>query len=320
MKALRMNQWEGNAATMRVFGTRLSRSRETRSLGVRVGKVLSLALALLVCTGVVALPVSALQSTSMFAEVNAQRSALGAGPLAWTPRLDEAATAHAGYVAHNYERRHRSESVSDHEERWQGEGFTGRTPRERIQRYGVTSDKNWELIAFFGDGGVALDAWMASLYHRIPLIHPNATAMGYGRGVDGRSRIDVVEVTASSTSQVEGPVCFPADRATEVARLWTGAELPQPQLPSSDYPSGPVITLTFPFGVHVEGGAFLLSRENEVLADCHWLHPGNDPHLKTTQALIPLDPLDCLTWHHVLFQGRVDGASAVIEWDFRTGP
>jgi hypothetical protein len=254
-------------------------------------------------------------------EINAIRRTLHLSPLGWDARLVAASTAHARYVAQRYERRSLSIDDSlDHEERWLDAGFTGHSPRDRLERFGAPFERNWELIAPFGSPSKALDAWIESLYHRVPLVHPNAVAIGYGRSIDRALHVDVAEVTGDASSDIVDPVRYPPDRARGVRRMWAGAELPQPQLPASGYPSGPVITLTFPFGAEIDEGTFLLGDAHGALVDAHRLHPGNDPHLTTTYALIPLAPLACMTWHHVMFRGRVNGTVKVYEWDFETGP
>ena len=104
----------------------------------------------------------------MLAQVNAQRAANGAGPVAVCGTLNNAAQAHsADQAAHN---------AMTHV------GSDGAKLVDRIARVGY---RGWtalgENVAFgYGDVGSVMGGWMASPGHRANIVNPAYTHVGFG--------------------------------------------------------------------------------------------------------------------------------------------
>jgi len=130
--------------------------------------------------------------------------------------------------------------------------------------------------------------------------------MNFGRGADATGE----------------PVRYPWPGQTGVPTSWDGMESPQPPMPAgSSYPSGPVITLTFP------AGAFQISSHrvldpSAAEVEHQFVDPGSDPagFLSETVALYALNPLQGNATYTVELQGAWKGAETTWEWQFTTGP
>jgi hypothetical protein len=241
--------------------------------------------------------------------------------------INQAAQAHADYFSLHAEAYYTS-GLNPHEENpeWE-DGFSGVGIGDRLSFHGVTGGQGWgEVMAFTGTAQGAVDGWMATLYHRIPFVHPNTQQWGFGIAADG-AHCEVMDYTmgaamASGATSWTTPgqlgVPWPAPGAVDVDTSWNGAESPQPPLPDgASYPSGPVVTLTFANGASpVLDSASLVGPEGQVPAQVQT--PDNDPWLSSSWALYALDPLEAKTVYTLHFQGTVSGESYDASWTFET--
>jgi hypothetical protein len=109
---------------------------------------------------------------------------------------------------------------------------------------GAACAKAADLFPRVSDLGVAIDVWMAGMYHRRPMLDPQLEriGVGYARLPDGM-------LTAALRFENAGrragtwPVAYPADKQTDVP-LDYGAEFPNP-IPNQGT-GGYAITLQFP--------------------------------------------------------------------------
>jgi uncharacterized protein YkwD len=262
--------------------------------------------------------------------VNERRLAVGTHLLTADARLQEAATAHAEFVVANFAL-YQETGLSVHEEDASWDGFTGETFGDRVRSFGYELNSGWEIIAFYDDPDAAMDAWMQTLYHRIPILHPNAWELGYGRArTDGSSslRIDVMDFGGTYESASSEPTLWPYPEQQGVPTQWDGLENPQPPLPEGEgYPSGPVVTISFPFLAVIEAESFELRDDEGALVPTQWLYPprpnpdpgpGADPFLQSSHALLPLDPLEPGLRYELAFRATVDGSPYERVWTFKT--
>lgn len=260
---------------------------------------------------------------------NEWRDRTGAPPLRSAAAIHRAAQAHADYYVANCDRV-RAENLSPHAESPDHPGFTGASFIDRLQAQGWSGRGGWEIMAFRDDPARAIADWLDTLYHREPLIHPNAVEAGYG-GAGGSgpgcesARVDVMDFgrgTPTATDYDGSPVRFPPDGATDVSPSWHGLESPQPPLPPGEsYPSGPIVTLTFPEG----GGALTVTAHRlegpDGEAVPHVLRtPAEDPYLVSSLALYAHDPLAPGATYEVTFEGSRGNAPFREVWRFTTGP
>lgn len=252
--------------------------------------------------------------------VNEHRAAVGTHALAADARLQEAATAHAVFVVSNFSS-YQETGLSVHEEDDSWDGFTGVTFADRVRHFGYALSGGWEVIAFYDDPEAAMNAWMQTLYHRIPILHPNAWELGYGRARKDGLRIDVIDFANTYEHASPAPTLWPYPEQLDVPSQWDGLENPQPPLPEGEeYPSGPVLTISFPFLANVEAQAFELRDSEGALVPAQWLHPENDHFLLSSHALIPVDPLGSGLRYEVTFRALVDETAFEQIWSFETTP
>lgn len=258
--------------------------------------------------------------------VNEIRGFLDIPFLEETEPINMAAQAHAEYFeAHCAQ--YQDGGLSPHSENPQWpEGFSGQSFYDRMNHFGFSGIPGWEVMAFVGNPIGAVDGWMETLYHRIPFVHPNTFETGYGTMVGGCYRwsggTDVMNFSKMSSTPVTDGVAYPYDGQTGVNNQWDGYESPQPPMPpGAGYPSGPIITMTFP-----EGGKFSISEHflfapDDTAVPHMWVDPGNDPagFLQQTVSLYALNPLDTLATYRVRLAGKWKGEERIWEWSFTTG-
>jgi hypothetical protein len=87
-----------------------------------------------------------------------------------------------------------------------------------------------------------------------------------------------------------------------------------------NYPSGPIITLTFPGTQFSFESHELLGPSGPV--EHQWVTPQNDPvkYLQDTVSLYALAPLAGATVYTVRLTGSYKGKGGVWEWSFTTEP
>lgn len=271
--------------------------------------------------------------------INRYRAAAGLPPVTYDPALGAAAQAHAEYLAANPDQW----EPSAHGETPGSPGFTGLRPVDRAAANGYRGGVG-EIIHFAGPAEAAVDGWLQTLYHRLPLLSPNTVALGYGvaASADGRY-VNVLDYgvvplsggrdggTApsspgpSSATAAPGSVAWPHPGQTGVPTHWDGREVPDPFLlhPGVTGPVGYPITLTFPGPVrslrlteaslHGPDGAVSVLR----------FDPVSDDRLADTVALIPAEPLRPRSRYTVRMQGLVDRGGGpqpfTRSWSFSTG-
>lgn len=256
--------------------------------------------------------------------VNTVREDLGLEPVLRDPKIDSAAAAHAEYFTLHCPQ-YMSTGLSPHRENpdWT-EGFTGVYFWDRMEHFGYTGEPASEIIAFEGKPTWAIDGWLWSLYHRLPMIQPATTAAGYGRTeeccMENARGVDVMDF-GKSVGVTLIPVQFPKDGQTDVPVAWNGLESPQPPLPTGyNYPSGPIATLTLPFNKFTVDLHELLDPEGNPI-EHQFVSPADDPAelLENVCAVYALEPLEYSTEYTVRIQVTEEGgAPELFEWSFTT--
>src|SRR5262249_13141825 len=171
----------------------------------------------------VALPATVVETpsraTRALAKLNAYRRAAGLAPVTLSAALSKVCLSHAEYRVAKTGRRSTARS-GDHDEapRWPGFGEGAR----RTARHAVVAGI---------EPAVAVDGWMATLYHRVPLLDPELQTIGLGFARGGRSGwVAVLDVSGSHGQFATGTVvCCPADRQRDVPLAFPdGGEFPNP--------------------------------------------------------------------------------------------
>ncbi len=233
--------------------------------------------------------------------------------------ISEAAQKHCEcYVAHSGEW-----TISPHSENpsW-GEPCRGESMIERIDAAGGSTGAGAsEVIAFETTPTRAVDGWMDTLYHRVPILDPSARFCGYGEVIEGLSKtINTMDfVVGDTVADREGIHLYPYDGQTDVPTSWNGYESPQPPEPPNGYPSGPIVTLTLGKGGWM-GETHELFNEVGDPVEHTYLDQYNDDHLQgwNTVAIYANEPLDPDATYQVHIRINDSGAPRSIRWSFTT--
>jgi uncharacterized protein YkwD len=250
--------------------------------------------------------------------VNAYRKQAGVPPVVMEASLSQGCRAHARYLALNLDQPAVA-GLGAHDEDPNLPGFS-----EEGRKAGKASD-----IAI-GDHGPldGIDAWMATLYHRVPLLEPNLKAVGYGCARARRlGWVAVMNVSAGKdrTLPRPHPVFYPApDQAGVPLHFPAGGEEPNPIPDSTAGRAGFPVTAFFPETAPLKSASAVLTDPagKEVAV---WFStpevPANPKFIKhqgNTVCLIPRDPLKPNTTYHVVMRGRQGDKPWDKEWRFTT--
>lgn len=268
---------------------------------------------------VASLPGPTTEELRALAEVNRYRQAAGVAPLTYDPRLAAAAAAQARYLVENPAQ----VDVNGHAQTPGGKGFIAETVGGRA-RYFTYDGGSTEVINFVRRAEDAVSGWMDTLYHRVPLIQPGMTVMGYGVASGGELTVNAAQLGPNYAAS--GLVRWPPAGQVGVQPQWDGLETPNPFAiyPQVQGPVGYPITLTFGERTRQlrltewsltgpEGSVPLLPYD-----------PARDPNLKDddTVAVIPEAPLRPGARYTVRLAGQVDlgkGIAPFAEtWSFTT--
>uniref|UniRef100_A0A831TB21 CAP domain-containing protein n=1 Tax=Thermorudis peleae TaxID=1382356 RepID=A0A831TB21_9BACT len=222
--------------------------------------------------------------------INSYRAWLGLPPMTRHPALESAATAHARYYQLNYGDPSLA-GMGLHQEQEGKPGFTGASIGDRARAHGYAGSVN-ENIGLSGSLTTSIRWFMGTVNHRLPLIDPRYTDIGFGWVSEGDVRIEVIVVGSPSWSDTASPewVAWPADGTTGVDTHFWG-EVPNPFADAS-FPIGYPITLKYfgagdveftsaslladgqPVDVLFATGSGWLSRRTALLAATEPLQPG----------------------------------------------
>ncbi|MCE9572357.1 MAG: CAP domain-containing protein [Deltaproteobacteria bacterium] len=166
--------------------------------------------------------------------VNAYRAAAGLPPVKLDAKLSKGCMEHAAYMRAN----RGTDAMAGLNAHTQRPNLPGATPA------GAACGKAADLFPGVSDLQVAVDGWMASLYHRRPVLTPSLAriGVGYARLPDGSLMAALMFVNDKDATPARA-VMYPADRQTDVP-LEFGNEVPNP-IPGNGRGGYP-ITLQFP--------------------------------------------------------------------------
>src|SRR5262245_26882541 len=173
--------------------------------------------------------------------INVYRKAAGLEPVALDPALSKGCAAHAAYLVTNVD--HPStQGLGLHSEDAKLPGYS-----KEGERAGKAS------VIFLGrEGEQAVDGWIGSLFHRIPLLQSRLRKIGYGAARGGPAKVTVVLDATNGLAPVKDStvVVYPAEDQKEVP-LSLVPEIPDP-VPDSVGTSGYPVTAIFAEGALVK--------------------------------------------------------------------
>lgn len=256
------------------------------------------------------------------ARINAVRALHGVEAMTENAALTDASFSHATFVAVHWDTL-QAQAVSPHREVDGLDGFSGVTGSARADSAGYEGAVGSEVIAFQTTPAAAIEAWLETLYHRLPLLRQDLTEIGYADAATDSRTVNVAMVGRPLDANVRAleptdMVVYPFDGATDVPFSWNGREVPQPIPPPGGYPSGPVISLSAQGVLRVDHAEFFSSRGGAPLA-ATVLTQDNDAHLSPRDmSIIPWEPLEPGGSYVVIVSGEVEGTVFEHTWSFQT--
>ncbi len=171
-------------------------------------------------------------------------------------------------------------------------------------------------MAFLNSPAAAVDGWIETLYHRIPFVSPDIGEAGYG----GAVTVDVMDFGRRAFDDKERVVLYPWPGQTDVPRSWDGAESPQPPVPDTGYPSGPIITATTSEGAPLDITVHQLLDANGQEIPHVWHPRGSNGFMSATWSLYAHDPLPASETFTVVLEGTHGAGDWSRTWTFTTRP
>jgi len=192
---------------------------------------------------------------------------------------------------------------------------------EALDEDGFSSEGAWAGLhsVIAGPPENALEAWLASFFHRLPLLNPGLLEIGIG--TDSAGGITCLDASSLVIESGKKEVAFPFPGQESVpCSFWAGGEAPEP------VPGVQSASLGFPVTLQLFGGEwngpdlnfFLLNSAGDVV-ECYFSGPNNPlfPDLVPLNAycLLPKVPLqEGMEYVAVAMLGQV----TIKEWAFQT--
>jgi uncharacterized protein YkwD len=246
-------------------------------------------------------------ASDMLLLTNQFRYAIGSPTVPSDPRLVQAAQNHANYNSAN--------SILGHYETAGRPYYTGYAPRDRLIAQGWTTSFVSEVATGGSELGGVRQLWDAP-YHRLGMMHPNATTIGWGHSeLNGRQN-NVGDIVYNFAIRPVEFVRSPAHMQTNIPTSWSGQESPSPVPAGSSGPYGYPIMVVYSAGQNVQFRAAELVAPGGVRLP-FYLAPQQFEY--DYQVIVPQRPLATNTTYHVRFDITVAGQWVTNEWDFSTG-
>jgi uncharacterized protein YkwD len=264
---------------------------------------------------------SSAPAIAALAAINALRVPAGSGCTGMVLTLNMSALNHCNYYAGN---KATAMCVTDpHGEVMTCMGFTGAGPGARMTAAGYTGRGGGsEVMAFSNNPQSAVAQWINSVWHRIPLLDPWTTELGYGNATG----CDVIDLgTGSTGAPTDTVVVYPYDGQTGLPTSFDGShEGPMPPAPSTGWPSSTPINVYARALVVTEH--VLMKDGDTTPLDHMWIDSttttvdaGVRGFLRNTAFMYGNAPLAANTKYRVKITGTHTGGALNLEWTFTTG-
>jgi hypothetical protein len=243
--------------------------------------------------------------------VNAHRKAAGLDAVVLDPLLTKGCAAHAAYLVKNVDQPS-AQGLGLHNEDAKLPGYS-----KEGERAGKAA------VIFLGKEGTdAVEGWMGSLLHRIPLLQSRLKKIGYAASRGGPATVTVVmDATNGMGAGKDAPVVlYPADGQKDVPLAFS-AEIPDPIPDSADKKAGYPVTAIFSEGALVKDVKASLKDASGAELPI-WLSSPEKPaaadYQRNTVGLIAQSPLKPSTTYTVTVAARVTGKPWLRTWSFTT--
>jgi uncharacterized protein YkwD len=241
--------------------------------------------------------------------LNAYRKTAGVPPLRPDSALARACQLHAEYLVRNFGDPS-LQGLGVHDEKPNLPGYTpeGRQAARRSVIYQGSNPAD------------AVDGWVHSFFHRIPVLSPEAGRAGYGQAKSRAESWFAVLVVQNGTGD-DRPTLYPAPGQKQVPLGYFPAERPSPVPAGADTKAGYPITLTFPDRTAVKGVTARLTQDGREVP--RWLSTPEKPVHPQLQhnsiCVLPQAVLEPKTTYTVSVTAQVAGKKWSQSWSFTTG-
>lgn len=242
--------------------------------------------------------------------INLHRKAAGLEPVVFDPALSKGCAAHAAYLVTNVD--HPStQGLGLHSEDPKLPGYT-----KEGERAGKAS------VIFLGlEGEQAVDGWVGSFFHRIPLLQSRLRKVGYGVAKGGPAKVTVVLDATNGLGPTKDStvVLYPAEDQKDVPLRFV-PEIPDP-IPDRVGPSGFPVTAIFAEGALVKDVKASLkdaAGDDVPVSLSSPEKPAAADYQRNTVGLIPVKPLRPRTAYTVTIAAQVRGKAWLKTWTFTT--
>lgn len=254
------------------------------------------------------------QIGSGLARINEARAAIGVPPLKRNAALDAAATAHANYYRLNFG----DPALAGnglHYETPGKPGFTGADFAARARAAGYSGSIN-ENVGVSGSMLVSIEWFLDVINHRLTLIDPRYTDVGFGVVNEGKIKIEVIDLgTVKWLSQIEPTwTPWPPPDSTGIGLRFDG----EGGSPLSDQklPTGYPITLKYNGAGTVSYGSAKLTAGGTTVP--HVAKVGTGFITKNTYVIAALAPLSPGTTYTITVEGIANSQPFTRTWSFTT--
>lgn len=261
------------------------------------------------------------ESITALHTVNALRVKAGSGCMNLIPALNQSALAHCNYIAMNASTP--MCIAGGHTEVMGCMGFTGADVAAREKAAGYSAVGATEVLTQYGNmPEPAVHSWIDTVWHRIPLLDPWTTDLGYG----GAKGCDVIDFGKGMTGAPENTiVIYPYDGQLDVPPLFSGREFPVPPLPATGvWPS------SYPINVYAKNLSVIehvLTKDGDPTPLPHtWMDSksanvddGYKYYLVNTAFMYGDVAFAPNTKYRVKIAGMGGGMPLNLEWTFTTG-
>lgn len=262
------------------------------------------------------------QQKAALVRANHWRTTAGLLALDANAKIEQAATAHANFMATN----DRNKCwPGAHDENLTCKGATGQWPWDRMEAAGYDWSGASEVINWANDAERAVDEWMWTVYHRQPFMDYGMLETGFGYADGGGKTNNVMDfgiAKGASAKAPEKPAVFPLPGQTQVPLGFSGAESPQPPAPDTGWPSGQIVSLHFPTKTWAVTEHHLFSTAGGMCVEVPhvYIDRTNDDNLKDANDVFFYAnmPMTNGTEYVAEVVGTMNGAAFKRTWAFKT--
>jgi len=249
--------------------------------------------------------------------LNSLRLPAGAGCVRMVTEINKAAENHCKYYVDPANEG--MCTANAHNEVMGCAGFTGTGPGQRMAAAGYMARGGGEVMAFANNPKSAIDQWVNSVWHRIPLLDPWTGDMGYGAAPDACDTIDFGNGAMGVPNTTV--LVYPYDGQTNVPTSFNGQyEGPMPPAPPTGWPSASPVTL---YARMLDITEHVLTKDGDTTPIEHVWITGSDPmwgnYLRTSVFMYANAPFEPMTKYRVVMKGSSQAGPLDKTWTFTTG-